>query len=259
MDRRLYEAFDAVKADETLRMDTKRLLNRKCMESRTRRPMILRAAAAACCMVLLLGFGGFSVWAQPVSYISVDSTSSVELAVNRFGRVVDATGYGPDGQAAVETADPKNQNYTDAVSLLLSSGVAEDGMVSFTVQTADEARQETMLQELQACASGQLGQGIRVECHAVNESLREQAAALGLSPGKYRAILELQEVDPEATVEEYRHCSMQELRDCEQRCLRNSQSGQGGQYGQGGQGSPGQGWQGGQGGGHGGHGHHQNG
>lgn len=39
---------------------------------------------------LMAGAGGYTVYSRPVSYISIDVNPSIELAVNRFDRVVSA-------------------------------------------------------------------------------------------------------------------------------------------------------------------------
>ena len=65
-------------------------------------------AMAVICIFILAGTGGYSVYSRPVSYISIDVNPSIELAVNRFDRVVSATGYNADGEDILQHVSLEN-------------------------------------------------------------------------------------------------------------------------------------------------------
>lgn len=185
---------------------------------RTRARIVpLRRAAvalAACLALAFVGFGGFA-YAQPTTYVGIDVNPSIELGVNRFGIVVQAEALNGDGEALLEAVSLTGRGYADALSALTQSDAfspyaQEDSYVEISV-TSDDARQaEAIRQQSDACLSALPCRG---SCHAVDEGTREAAASAGMGVGRYRAALELIELDPSVTLEECAGLSMHELRD----------------------------------------------
>lgn len=207
------------------------------------------AAAAACLMVAALGIGGFSAYAQPTAYVGIDVNPSLELGVNRFGLVVEARSLNDDGRALLESVSLDGRGYADALAALTQSDafapyVQEDSFVEINVRSGDERQAEELRSQSDACLR-QLP--CRGSCHAVDEETWEAAKEAGMGVGRYRAALELMELDPEVTLEECSSMSMRELRDRIAAASGDPSSGQGAGGGQG----SGQGHGGGHGGGHG--------
>ena len=140
------------------------------------------------------------------------------------------------------------RGYADALSLLTQSDAfspyaQEDSYIEISV-TSDDARQaEAIRQQSDACLSALPCRG---SCHAVDEGTREAAVSAGMGVGRYRAALELVELDPSVTLEECASLSMRELRDriaalssgdSEGRGSGNGQHGHGGGGGQHGKGN----------------------
>ena len=66
-----------------------------------------------------------------------------------------------------------------------------------------------LLTNIQACTAGQNN----ITCYAATAQEVQDAHAVGLSYGKYRAYLELQALDPSVTPDDIRDLSMREIRD----------------------------------------------
>ena len=66
-----------------------------------------------------MGVGGYSIYRRPVSYISIDVNPSIELAINRFDKVVSAKGYNADGQDILQHVPLKNISYMQAIDRLM--------------------------------------------------------------------------------------------------------------------------------------------
>ena len=205
------------------------------------------AALAACLALAFAGFGGFA-YAQPTTYVGIDVNPSIELGVNRFGIVVRAEALNGDGESLLDAVSLTGRGYADALSLLTQSDAfspyaQEDSYVEISV-TSDDARQaEAIRQQSDACLSALPCRG---SCHAVDEGTREAAVSAGMGVGRYRAALELVELDPGVTLEECASLSMRELRDriaalssgdSEGRGSGNGQHGHGGSGGQHGKGN----------------------
>ena len=87
----LQRSMSEIKASEELKADTLRFLADQSRAERARSRFYMPACAmAVLCLFLLLGTGGYSLYGRPVSYVSIDVNPSIELGINRWGRVVSA-------------------------------------------------------------------------------------------------------------------------------------------------------------------------
>lgn len=241
MERKIKAAFDSVHAEASLKEETKNRIAKKTrgFEKRPAGNFRRAAALAACFVVLLLGAAGYFAYTTPVAAISLDINPSIELTVNRFDRVIAATGYNADGEQVVAALDLKNKSYTAAMNAVLqddtvASYLKDDGILEVTLTSGS---QETM-QNMQNCICAQTSVAAgQIYCTDRREEV-EAAHAAGVSFGKYRAFLELQKIDPDVTVEEIKTLSMREIRErIAVASGENEQSGNGYGQGQGGNGS----------------------
>lgn len=172
-------------------------------------------ALAACLVLAVVGFGGFSVYTQPTAYVGIDVNPSIELGVNRFGIVVETTALNDDGRALLDAVPLVGRNYVDALTSLTQSDAfepyAQEGsFVEISVASDSERQGADIRRQSDACL-GKLP--CRSACHAVDSATREAAASAGMGVGRYRAALELMELDPEVTLEECKNLSMRQMRD----------------------------------------------
>ena len=211
----LKEAFDQVRAEETLKERTRAFLWQKT-RGYTRRapPPGRRWIPAAACLVLLtvMLWGGTWLYFTPTMEISVDINPSIELGVNRFDRVISVDGYNEDGQALAQLLDVKYQDFEDAIDRILenetvSTLLSGDGLLSITVVGEDDAQAARVLTRIESCTAGREN----VCCYAAHAEDMETAHALGLSCGKYRMYQELLALDPDIRVDEVRGMTMREL------------------------------------------------
>lgn len=173
-----------------------------------------RLAVAACLVVALVAAGGWA-WLTPTATISVDVNPSVELGINRFDRVVSARGVNDDGRALLSEVDVWGATYDEAVDRLLASSnvstlLAEGGQAEVTVVDQGDSDQcARLLAGVEACAS----EHENTHCHGADEDDVSAARDVGLSYGKYRLLLEIQELDPSVTADDVRDLSMREMLD----------------------------------------------
>ena len=217
MHDKIRAAFDEIHADEDLKAQTRAYLAREAQGRRHRHlsgRMRLIPALAFCLLVLLAGWGGYHTYFTPSAIISIDVNPSLELGVNRFDKVVSVEGYNEDGAALADAVDVKYMDYAQALTLILDSDAfapytAEDAAVSIAVFGSDEQKSSEMLSQVQACTAGYRN----THCYADNMEVAAAAHAAGLSCGKYRAYLELHELDPSVTPEDIQGMTMREIRD----------------------------------------------
>ena len=217
MHNKIQAAFDEIHADEDLKAQTRAYLAREAQGRRRRSlssRMRLVPALACCLLVLLAGWGGYHTYFTPSAIISIDVNPSLELGVNRFDKVVSVDGYNEDGAALADAVDVKYMDYAQALTLILDSDAfapytAEDAAVSIAVFGSDEQKSSEMLSQVQACTAGYRN----THCYADNMEVATAAHAAGLSCGKYRAYLELHELDPSVTLGDIQGMTMREIRD----------------------------------------------
>jgi hypothetical protein len=227
---RIRDAFDSVKADEALKNGAAAFVAREAAR-RQRRPVFrLRyAAATALLLVAILGFG-YSAYAMPASYISIDVNPSVELAVNRFDRVVSVKAYNDDGARILADIDVRGKTYTDAVEALLANAEFQtylnaDAMLTFTVVSD---RQAEIIAGIEGC-EGYARYG--AQCRAASSDIVGQARANGLSLGKFQMYLDLAAYDPSITPEQCRFMTMKQLHERLQQCTGGQCEGEAGRGG----------------------------
>ena len=105
-------------------------------------------------------------------------------------------------------------DYTQALTRILDSDAfapytSEDAAVSIAVFGSDEQKSSEMLSQVETCTAGYRN----TRCYADNMEIVAAAHATGLSCGKYRAYLELHELDPSVTPEDIQGMTMREIRD----------------------------------------------
>lgn len=181
-----------------------------------RLPRALYAAAASVVLLFSLAFGGYAVYFQEAALLSIDVNPSIELSVNRFGRVIGQTAVNEDASALLAQSSLQNMAYADAVDTLLRQVEMQryldaNGYLLCTVQSANEGLSNAILEALAAITAPLQG-GDDVEILPVDEEIVHEAHSHGMTAGKYLLIEELKALDPTIDVEEYGHHGVGEIR-----------------------------------------------
>lgn len=202
----LKAAFDAVKAEETLKASAKAFLT----ERRAQKPVIWRTAMVAACLCFLV----CSLWLYytPAAQISVEINPYIQLTVNRFDRVIRAEGGNADGEAVLEDLELRHLQGTQAVERILCQPVVAElidkgELLSVGVIGESNVQTEQLLGQMEEC----VGQVQHSECYYATYEEQQQAQEAGMSCGKYRKLQHLQELHSELTAEEVQDMSMREI------------------------------------------------
>lgn len=208
----LQRSMNNIKASEELKADTLRYLEEQRGAGRPGRGYVSRYALALVCLLLLLGTGGYGLYGKPVSYVSIDVNPSIELGINRLGRVVSANAYNEDGQQILEQVRLKNLPYPKAVRLLLEYETAENFLTenSLLVFTVISENAEAITGKLAAIPSSE---NTSILTYESDMACMEEAHQHHMSFGKYRAYLELSGYDGSVTVEDCHGMTMGEIQD----------------------------------------------
>ena len=219
MNDKIKTAFDQIHADNSLKMNTKTFIYEKTngyRKTTAAYPGRIRrmAAAMACVVLVFIAIGGYLAYTQPVAAISIDINPSIELKVNMFDKVIDVQGYNDDGVELLQQLDIKHMNYSDAINTVLNTqtvaeSLEDNELLEVTITSSSEKTQEQM----QQCIIDKTD--VSPECIYCTDNHQEviQAHSLGLSFGKYKAYLELQEINPDISVDDIKDMTMREIRE----------------------------------------------
>lgn len=250
MKDRIQSAFDDIRADDALLMKTAvHLQNERAKhEKKHSRIQPLRfAGAIATVLALVVGIFGYRTFqSDAVAYVSIDVNPSVELVLNRLDKVISAVAYNADGASLLQQVEVSGRQYDEAVAALLGEMklqgyISDDALVTLTVQTADNAKEQRLCNALRQSVGTQISieySAAEVEVFPVTQEVRETANGCHMSAAKYLAIQELMEVDEAATLEVYSESTIRQIRQRTRECRgehasSSNDENQGGGYGQG--------------------------
>ena len=216
----LKEAFDRIRAEDDLRRKAKEFVEKHRRQPRT---ALVTATVCSCIAVCLLV--GIWLYFTPTAHVSIDIDSSLELGINRFDRVVSASGSSKSAQTLVSELDLLHLDYTEAMGQIITSNTVttllDEGEVMDVSVIAPQGEQSSRLMtEAQACAEDHEN----AKCHQAEPEKVENAKSLGLSKGQYRALLELQEMDPTITADQIRDMSMRQIRELAEELHRTTEN-----------------------------------
>ena len=144
----------------------------------------------------------------------MDINPSLELGVNRFDKVVYVIGWNDDGRELASSLDLKYMDYDKALEQIMDSEeisylLSGDGVMTVAVVGDNETQCGRLLSGVRSCTAGQGN----AYCYSASAEELEEAHKLGLSYGKYRAFLELLELDPDISPQQVNSMTMREIWD----------------------------------------------
>ena len=212
---KIHDAFDSLRADPQLVASTKQFLSeeRKKKQKTNRSPVFQKALAVVClAFVLVAGIGGYTWIQAPVSYVGIDVNPSIELALNRFDKVVSVHAYNEEGEEILKSLQLKGKTYTEAIDTIVGSKemkayLKKRAELVFTV-AADSRRESGLKSGVESCLDHM---GYKSQSVSVDIGIVPQAHSLGLSLGKYYAWQQLIQYDDTVTADECKDMSISEL------------------------------------------------
>lgn len=199
---RIQKSMNTIQASEELKKNTLQYLNeQQKKQSRSKAHLTLRLVLAVFCLFFLLSAGGYSIYIRPISYISIDVNPSIELGINRFGKVVSAVAYNEDGQNILQQISLKNISYIQAIDKLLKEEsddrfLTEDSLLIFTV-ISDSS--DNIIEEIR---TNEFFQSYEALTYTSDTTCMEEAHQHEMSFGKYRSYIELSQYDESITIED---------------------------------------------------------
>lgn len=223
---KIRKSFDTVLADEQLKEQTRKKLNsvhrkKACGFGRNVKQNL---GLMMTVLILAIGIGGYSLFATPFSYVSVDVNPSLELVLNRFDWVIEVKAYNSDGEDLLKDLDLKGKHYKEAILCLTESEKMQEYLdgtstYTFTIASGSHHKENELCMELDELSKGLdcPGNSVHSDLHCVEEAHKEN-----LSLGKYTAYQELLQVDETITIEDCHHLSVDEMHRMAESCQSES-------------------------------------
>ncbi|MEG6521476.1 anti-sigma-I factor RsgI family protein [Desulfotomaculum sp. 1211_IL3151] len=156
--------------------------------------LIQGMAAASVLVVVLIGIWSKFLISPAAAYVALDINPSVELAVNKSGTVIKASGLNEDGMALLEKVTPKKMEIYQAVEMLLKEAVncnyLNDNNNIVLATVIPSTKNQTVVDQDKLESTVQISVAeIPAPIKVVTESATKQdhrlAEAKGLSVGRY--------------------------------------------------------------------------
>ena len=128
LENKIRSAFEQVKASDKMKSSTIQYLQqaRTAKSPKSTVYSWRRSLVAACAMLFIVaGIGGLYTVQTPVSYVSIDVNPSIELALNRYDRVVSATAYNEDAATILDGLKVNGLFYIQAFDVIGVSFLTE--------------------------------------------------------------------------------------------------------------------------------------
>ncbi|MCX7748420.1 MAG: hypothetical protein N2645_16270 [Clostridia bacterium] len=191
-------------------------------QSRFKHHAFMKIASIAAAVLIVIGVGaGSYAYLSPYSYINVDINPSIEITVNRFERIIDIKGLNKDGEKIISLKKLRNKEICEGVSSLFNSALQEgfikagsENTVVFTVAGKNKDEVDQLEKEIKDSIDMEV-KSAKVNSEVVVQETtlerRQEAAKLGISPGKMLLIEKLREKSPDLKVEDLKDKPVKEI------------------------------------------------
>ncbi len=217
MSEKIKSAFGEIYAENQLKENTKEYVLKQ-IEKKDKKinkkinTMKYIYSIVVCLFIFIIG--GYKIYFNTTSIISIDINPSVELEINCFDKVILAKSYNDDGEVLLNNIDVTFDNYNDAIYEIINSNeisksISENGLLYIGVVEMDTKQCQKILYDIEKYTENKNN----MYCYSMKESDILEAHKIGLSCGKYNAFLQLQSLNPDITTDEVSQMTMREIRD----------------------------------------------
>ncbi len=199
MNGKIKNAFLEIRADEHLKSQTFENITAK--KAKKHIPLGYKLAPIMAVFALFISYNAYFT---PVSFISIDINPSIELSVNTFDRVIGVSASNEDGEEIINSVNLNNLNYVEALEMLDDTESFINFTDSYTEITVVSDNSDEIIASIESCDFNNQNMSF----HSANMELKEQALENDISFGKYRAYLELLEINPNVKIEDIANLPM---------------------------------------------------
>ena len=209
MDEKIKKAFDHVTAEKELVQTTEDSVIQYMREENGKQSVARhskkRNIGFALAVALILVFSGLFVYRQPVSAVSINSTSSVEVYFNRFNHVIEVVNYDENGEVDSGEINIQNRHFDEVMNEILNDLDTEE--VYITVASHNEEATREMADNL--TTHQEMMRNMHI--YQSSEEIMNRARESRMPMGRMHAIHELREIENTETSFNIENESTQDL------------------------------------------------
>ena len=175
-------------------------------------------AAIMTIFVLITGTGRYLSTTTPVAYVSLDINPSVELAINKFKKVISYEAYNSDGEILLADNDKRNITVDKAISNIISSAISKkylldnnNSIITFATISNNLNLRKTLQADLKYTVNNTL-KNKSIEANVISSNndfnKRLEAKNLGFTVSKYTLVEELKSLDSSTVLTDYKNTSI---------------------------------------------------
>ncbi len=172
----------------------------------------------ACFIIMLFcGFGGYKVYNDPTTYVSIDINPSIQLNINRFNRVIETIPINEDAQTLVKTINVDNKLIREAVDKIIDAsenmGYLDEDNNHIEIGIFSEKR--SVIEEIESSMSKYTLSEFDVNVEKADKKDVTLSSELGISIGRAKAIREYTKIyggNAENNAEELSDLSLGEVK-----------------------------------------------
>lgn len=220
MENRIYDALDEIKAEEKLKQNTCAFLQEKVYQKRKAPYKRFSAVLASIIIFFIAGLTSYNFYFTETAFVDIDVNPSIELTLNRLDRVIGVYAYNDDGRQLLDAVNIKHKSYKEALKMLIDKMaefgyINDSGLFTATLQVPNGNNEKELLDLLKVYIDSALQADNTVmtqDIFSVASDIKSDSHHLNLTPAKYLAILELQQLDPTATFDSCRDHTISEIK-----------------------------------------------
>ncbi len=172
--------------------------------------------------ILFLGSGGYLYAQVPVAYVSLDINPSIELALNKFNKVVSYEAYNTDGETLLASNDETHITVDNAINNIIDDAInknyissSKDSTITLSTISDDTILRKDLEIHLKDTIEKSLeDKSIHISINSSNNNLtkRDEAKSIGFTVGKLLLVQELKSLDSSIIIEDFKDVSISEIK-----------------------------------------------
>lgn len=183
-------------------------------------PMRLLTAVAAIVIILVCGGVFLTYMSGEAERVYIDVNPSLELVINRFGRVKEASFLNSDAEALMSEYKIEGKKPEDVIGTFVAEAAekgyfdGENAALYISAYSKNGKTSDKILSRMQSAAAGAMqkkNKAAEITKQNCTSDDKIEADKLGISPGKMKLIGEIISLDPGYTAEGLKDKSMSEL------------------------------------------------
>ncbi|UUX34949.1 anti-sigma-I factor RsgI family protein [Fundicoccus culcitae] len=202
MENKIKQAFDSIHAEQELKDKTVAsvldYMHRQGDKQTKKRWYRHRTLLTTVSLALVAGLIAFFVYRQPVSAVSIDSTTSIEVHFNRFNRVVEIINYDEHGDVSQSSLTSNAQTFEGLMEEILAAMDTED--IYITVAGQNENQNRHMMAYFE---NYQSDENQTMHLYQSSDEMMMQAMEMGMSMGRMNAMSQLETAGEDYTDGEF--------------------------------------------------------